>query len=258
MNRIFTQSAARPRRKFWASQIAPGSTRQQDTFDVIFAIVLPILCFVMDPMVFKGAFFGFPLLGDFQLVTYVFASVAMGVFLIWRTFRGRVSKFGGAFAAVFFLSAICSAVIGLALLPYSLFGLTVLIGMLGFIPFFTAFVFLRNGIRAAQMSHPSSAPRFLPSMLAGVLVAVLPVAASVRVERAIEGSVNTLVTGNIVEANAAADRLRQFPFVPDKYRHQIEEAYWREVNPFKRTVLKRAYEQVTGEALREWTPLMVD
>jgi hypothetical protein len=198
------------------------------------------------------------LLGDYQLVTYLFASVAMGVFLTWRTFRTRLSRFGGVFAGVFFLSAICSAVIGLALLPYTLIGLTVLIGMLGFIPFFTALVFLRNGIRAAHMSNPSSASGFLAAMLAGGLIAMAPVVASIRIERVIDSSVNTLVTGNIVEANEAAARLRRFPFVPDKYRHQIVEAYWREVNPFKRAVLKHAYEDMTGQELREWTPMMAD
>jgi hypothetical protein len=87
---------------------------------------------------------------------------------------------------------------------------------------------------------------------------VLPVVAADRAERVIASSVDTLVAGNIVEANEAADRLRRFPFVPDKYGHQIMEAYWREVNPFKRAILKRAYEDMTGEELRAWSPFMAD
>lgn len=255
MNQTFSQPFASPKRRFWARQFAADSTPSQDAFDVIFAVVLPIFVLVTDPVVFRARTFGMSLLGDFQLVAYVNAAISMAVFLAWRTFQTRVSSFGGAFAAVFFLSAICSGVIGIAILPYSVIGLMVLIGVLGFTPFFTAFVFLRNGVRAARFCQSASSARYIAMMAAGVLMVILPVVVSVRIETAIASSVETVIVGNVVDAKDAADRLKRYPFVPDKYRQQLVHAYWREVNPFKRAVLKQVCEDITGDQIREWSPM---
>jgi len=259
MNQISSQCVAVPKRRFWARQFAADSTTSQDAFDVICAVVLPIFVLVADPVVFRVRAFGVAILGDFQLVAYVVAAISMGVFLAWRTFQTRVSRFGAAFAAVFFLSAICAGVIGLAILPYSLIGLMVLIGLLGFTPFFTAFVFLRNGVRAARFGQSASSfRRWLAMMAAGVLVVILPVVVSVRIDTAIASSVHTIIVGDLVDARDAANRLERYPFVPDKYRHQLVEAYWREVNPFKRAMLKRICEDITGDEIRDWSPMPID
>lgn len=258
MNQTYSQPAAAPKRRFWARQFAADSTTSQDAFDVIFAVVLPIFVLVADPVVFRARAFGTSVLGDFQLVAYVVAAISMGVFLVWRTFHTRVSRFGVAFAAVFFLSAVCSGLIGLAILPYSLIGLMVVIGVLGFTPFFTAFVFLRNGVRAARLGPLGASGRDLAMMATGVLVLTVPVVVSVCVEAAIASSVDTIIVGNLVDAKDAADRLRRYPFVPDKYRQQLARAYWREWDPFKRAVLKEACEEITGEPMRDWSPMPFD
>jgi hypothetical protein len=249
MSHAYTQTTTGKRPRFWARQFAADSTPAQDKFDAIFAIIMPILVLAADPFVFKGGIFGRSLLEDYQLIAYVISTVEIGFFLGWRTFRKRVSKFAAVFGGLFLVGATFSAVIGLLILPYSVFGLMALIGALGFTPFFTAFVFLRNGIRAmkVQINHSSSEWRFLATMLGGVLLMGLPVLASIHIENAIAASVNTLVSGNVVEATQAADRLKWFGFVPDKYRNDVAEAYGRESDPSKRAVLNQAYRQMAGD-----------
>jgi hypothetical protein len=53
-------------------------------------------------------------------------------------------------SGLFFLASIISLAIGIVLFPFSLLGLIVLIGALGFTPLFTAFVYLRNAIRSYE------------------------------------------------------------------------------------------------------------
>lgn len=235
--------------KFWAAQFGSNRTEAQDTFDIAFGVALPILCLVADPFVFKGApLWGLPLLEDYQLVVYLISSVEMGFFLLWRTFPKQLNRFAAPFAGVFVAGAIFSAAIGLAILPFSLVGLLLLIGVLGFTPFLTALVYLRTGVRAlrSQVNAPVSL-RLTTAALSGVLVIGALGLASQYIENAISASVDTMVAGNVIETRAAASRLKSFRFIPGKHLDRLAIAYANEFDPTKRDVLKNAYKEITGE-----------
>src|SRR6476620_3490576 len=121
---------------FWRRQFTQIPTRAQDTFDTIFAVVMPIIVLLADPIVFKGGegFWNRGLLEDYQLLAYVVCSLQIGLFLTWRTWRRSLIRWAPAFAGIFFAGALFSSVIGFVLLPFSLIGLIVLIGALGFTP----------------------------------------------------------------------------------------------------------------------------
>jgi hypothetical protein len=80
----------------------------------------------------------------------------------------------GLIAGIFFVGSGVAVIIGIVLLPMSLLGLLVCLGVLGFIPFLTAYVYFRNGLRAlsrAKEQNPSqSMPRLVTSILTGVLL----------------------------------------------------------------------------------------
>ena len=237
--------------KFWAAQFGSNRTEAQNTFDVAFGVALPILCLVADPFVFKGEpLWGLPLLEDYQLVVYVISTVEMGFFLLWRTFPSQMSTFAAPFAGVFLAGAVFSTVIGVAILPFSLVGLLLLIGVLGFTPFLTAFVYLRNGVRAinSQVNSPVSL-RLTTAALSGVLMIGALVLASQYTENAISASIDTMVSGNVIETRAAASKLKSFRFIPGKHVDRIAVAYANEFDPTKRDVLKNAYKEITGEDL---------
>ena len=47
-----------PRKPFWRRQFQIESTTGQKKFDWIFGVIMPVICFVFDPIVFKGNGFG--------------------------------------------------------------------------------------------------------------------------------------------------------------------------------------------------------
>jgi hypothetical protein len=131
--------------------------------------------------VFKGTFLGFPWLGDYQVLAYLVGAIEMAVFIVWRTFRTQLTTFSAPFAGVLFAGGLFSTLIGIAILPLSLFGLLLFIGILGFTPFLTAFVYFRSGVRAMkdQVNNSTFNFRFMTAGLAGLLVIALSVGGSI-------------------------------------------------------------------------------
>ena len=246
---------------FWRRQFAPIPTRAQDTFDTIFAIVMPIIVLLADPLVFKGGrgFWSRALLEDYQLLAYVVCSLQIGLFLTWRTWRRSLIKWAPAFAGVFFAGAMFSGAIGVVLLPFSLIGLIVLIGALGFTPLLTAFVFLRNGVRTARVRTPGATgqSRFLIGALTAVLVIVLPVLVTWQIDRDISASVDDLISADPVQSVQAVRHLRWFRFVPEKYSRRIAIAHSTSYDPVRRQMLSVAYRNMTGEDLEMGRPEFV-
>ena len=235
---------------FWTKQFEPNRTSAQDTFDVVFGLVLPVLCLVADPLIFKSfPVFGPAILEDYQLLAYVVCTVEMGFFLVWRTFPKQVNAFSPLFAGMFLIGACFSVVIGLAILPVTLLTILLVIGLLGLIPFVSAFVYLRNGVRAlkAQPNHTPLVSRLLLALLSGFFVIVPLFFATVFVERSISASVETMIRGNVTQAEAAANRLKWFRFIPLKHSNRLAEAYGREWDDQKKAMLSRAYWEITGE-----------
>lgn len=184
MESILSGAPVVKRPGFWARQFAPNTTGTQDVFDVSFGLVLPIICFLVDPIVFKSpAILGPPLLEDYQLTAYLVSTVEMGFFLVWRTFRAKVTALSPLFAGVFWAGAIFSALIGVAILPVTLWALMIVIGLPGFMPFLSAFVYFRNGVRAlkAQANQPVSLR--IAASLSGVFVVGSLMLASVYIDQ---------------------------------------------------------------------------
>lgn len=177
MRRTFDETETTTPQGFWKRQFAAQSTPAQDRFDRWFGVALPVACFVLDPLVFKATLFGEEgIYQDYRLFAYMVSAIEIGMFLCWHTFRGDLRTLAAPFAGVFLAGGIFSTVIGIAILPFSLIGLLWVIGIAGFTPFFTGFVYWRNGIRAmkAQLNNSAFDHRYLLAFLAGVVVIAFP------------------------------------------------------------------------------------
>jgi hypothetical protein len=142
----------RPRRTqgFWQRQFDDAPTTAQRRFDVVFGIVMPVLCFVFDPIVFRSGFeYDGGLYPQVQFYAYTISALEMVALCAWLCAAGRAGRQPAALAGMLFGGAVFAFCVGMAILPYSVLGLIVLLGALGFVPFLTAFVYLRNGWRAA-------------------------------------------------------------------------------------------------------------
>ena len=251
MQRVISRDpfAPRTRQGFWARQFQNVPTDQQDRFDVIFGIVLPVICLVVDPIVFQGwIFHEQPILGRFQLFAYLFCGLQIGIFLCWRTLARYLAPAAGLIGGVLLAGSLFSFIVGVTILPLSIVGLVILIGIAGFTPFLTAFVYLRTGIRALR-SQPRNAlyqSRFPIALCAALLSVALPSLVNYQVSTIVSTSVNQMLTGNPQAAETAVRRLKWLP-VSSTELSQLVDAYGNETRKEKKDVLKRYYREITGE-----------
>lgn len=141
-----------PRQGFWRRQFAPHPTRAQRRFDVAFGLVLPVLCFVCDPVVFRGWLLdGEGFYSRAQAYVYAVSALELVALAAWLFRAGGAGRPPAALGGVLLAGGLFSLIIGVFILPLSFLGLVFyLVGAFGFIPFPTAVVYLRNGWRAAD------------------------------------------------------------------------------------------------------------
>jgi hypothetical protein len=248
---VYTYGRPRFRRRQFDDRPTPPQLR----FDVAFGLVAPVLCFVFDPVVFHGWMSrGSGIYGEFQLFTYAASAVEIAT-LACRLF---VIKMHPAWSrpagGVMLAGALLSFAVGLAILPFSVLGLIVVgLGALGFIPFVTGIVYLRNGLRALRLNRAGAPVRggAAVSFAFGLAVALgLPAAAQACARRAVESAVSEILAGDApspprVNAVRALSLVSMSPFegVASRYRH--------EGDPARRARLAEAYEELTGGDIEE-------
>jgi hypothetical protein len=165
-----------PRPGFWRRQFQAEPTKRQKDFDWLFGVLIPTACIYFDPVVFKSTYHERVLLGGVAPFAYMLSFTAIVAVMAWLLFGDRVRWMSVALAGLFSVSSAAALVIGIFLFPFSLIGLIILIGALGFTPLFTSFVFLRNAIRAFRAAQGSVNRQVLvPGFaLAAIVSAVIP------------------------------------------------------------------------------------
>jgi hypothetical protein len=235
---------------FWATQFAERVTRPQYVFDVVFGIVVPALCLLFDPVVFSaGDLVGAGVLHDYRVFGYATVAVSFVLLLLWLVLGPRVRSCTGALAGGLFAAAAFAAGVGLRLLPLSVVFTLAVIGVLGFTPFLTAFVFLRNGVRAlraARCAHPAL-PVALSAWLGGAAVLGAPALLQLRAARMSAEAITQLLTGGPQEQRQALGTLTAWSLLVDT--DQIVRAYEREPDSERRARLKQAYGRITGDSI---------
>src|SRR5262249_19547142 len=112
-------SVSGPQIPFWQRQFLPEPSWAQNAFDVAAGILLPVLCLVADPIVFRGQGFGAPFLGSIALLAYATIGVSILAITLWLVCR----RPPGFLAGFLFSGALFALLLGIFLLPLSLVGL---------------------------------------------------------------------------------------------------------------------------------------
>jgi hypothetical protein len=237
----------RPRRTrgFWRSQFDDAPTSAQRKFDIAFGVVIPALCLVFDPIIFKGGIWSEG--GVYQ--QYQFYAYAVSVFEVvalcaWPLTAGRLAA---ALAGVMLAGAAFSFLVGLAIVPYSLIGLLFLIGVLGFVPFLTAFVYLRNAWRAAAGLGRAGPPKVAAAALACGFVFALgaPGVVHVSVTKEVAAALADVRAGRELSTRKL-QALRAVALVSgDAAYDELVWAYGREGDPARRARLAKVYLDIT-------------
>ena len=137
---------------YWKRQFQTQATSKQKVWDWIFGVIMPVICFVFDPIVFKG---GSAIFSNYKPFAYLLSFTSVMTMAAWLIFGVKLKWLNGFLAGFFFLGGIISLAVGIVLFPFSLIGLAILIGALGFTPLFTAVIYLRNSFRAFHASKMS-------------------------------------------------------------------------------------------------------
>jgi hypothetical protein len=233
----FADASSRERTAFW-------STSVQFLFDVLFGILAPLLCLYFDPIVFRGdATTGAGFLSTLRPFGYVeifLCTTALAYYLATRRASALLSGILlGGFGFAFIL--------GLVMLPFTLMGLFVGIGVFGFAPFFTSFVFLRNACRCwrSSQAQKSRSRGLLVAALGIVLIFGAPVGLQWSVFSLAKHAIGLIASGSEQDYARAVKTLRLTRFMVDP--DEIVSAYRASGDERARARLGRAYNSVTGK-----------
>jgi len=156
----------------------PNDTKAQKVFDIIFGIVAPILCIAFDPGVLRAPENACANTGSIltDYTTFAYTAIGLGVFalIVWMAAGSQFKNTSPFFAGILFAGFAFSLLVGMAILPISLIGLLLMgLGLLGFIPFLTALVYLRNGIKALRLARESTTPTAIRITVAVIGAAIV-------------------------------------------------------------------------------------
>jgi hypothetical protein len=212
----------------------------------LLGILAPLLCIALQfglDMAMISELPPLAFLNAYPFLNYGVVVLEMLTLVIWLALGDRVGRWGGIVSGVLLAGSLFASLLGLALLPFSLIGLVVFIGVLGLVPLGTSFVFFRNGRRAFLLARNRMGYRTaLVSLLLGaVLVFCVPGAIQARISRVVRIAMHSISVG----APDAAARLRGLPLF--MYRDQLVGAYERERDPVRRGRLATAYAELCGE-----------
>jgi hypothetical protein len=248
-------SQTNAKEKFWRRQFSITATRPQVTFDVIVGIILPLVCLIFDPIVFRDGFRGGGgFLRNFQLFAYIVIGLEVLTLAVWLVWGARAGAWSSAIGGILLAGALFSLVIGIILLPLSLMGLLfAFIGALGFTPFVTAIIYLRNGRRALRVANPSARGyQFIGALLLGtVFVLGGPALAQWKVSQLVAESVQELMRGDHQRMEQAGQRLKYLNRIINVDLDELVLAYGRSDDPAYKERLARAYEGITGESIEK-------
>jgi hypothetical protein len=114
---------------------------------------MPMVCFYFDPIVFtrwSSEYGPVGWLAAYQIPAYALAFTAIMAQSAWLLWENRLGPVCTLIGMVLSLSAVVAAIIGVILFPFSLLGVLILLGFLGFTPLFSAFVYWRTAVRAIR------------------------------------------------------------------------------------------------------------
>ena len=170
-----------PENGFWRRQFQQQSTKAQRKFDWLFGVILPVICFAFDPIVFTNATF----LGNYKAFAYILSFVSVMAISAWLIWGAKLKWLNAILAGLFIIGSVVSLGIGIVIFPISVLGLIVLIGALGFTPLFCSIVFLRNSVRALRAAKPFLEKKTLVYvfLLAALFSAVVPSVANVEINK---------------------------------------------------------------------------
>jgi len=247
MNSILVADKTEEKAGFWLRQLTGSTTPRKRIIDLLFGILLPLLCFYFDPGIIRGAI-SEPLAHK-EVLIYSLSAISILGLLLWLILGDRGNKGTAVLGGIMLAGAICSFSIGVLILPIAIIGLLLIIGALGFIPFFTGWVYLRNALDAISAGKASNTiySRIGVAVLATFLAIGIPAAAQWKINSMIDQSMVEIVSGTDNDFEAAIRRIKRFHLALNT--DKLVREYEKEGVPERKERLRRAYKEITGDEI---------
>lgn len=235
---------------FWSRQFQIDATHKQRVFDWLFGVIVPVVCFAFDPIVFKGRFES-GLLGAFRPFAYILSFASIMAMMAWLLWGARLKWLNGFLSGLFGVGGIISFSLGIILLPWSLMGLIILIGALGFTPFFSSVIYLRNAVRAYRAAVPFFERRVLISTF--LLAALYSVVISATINIEIRKELDRMRFGNeaVIREGAAKLKLVRFLVEPDPLARAYYRLPERERTSDRAMALAKGFKELSGANIED-------
>jgi hypothetical protein len=236
------------KKDFWGNQYSEEITPKQKWFDVIFGIIAPTLCLIFDPIVFRRVYGSY--LNNIQIFAYISIGFGIITLTIWLSMKRIPVPLVGIISGMFFAGAFLALALGIAMLPLSLLGLLLIVGIFGFTPFLTAFVFLRNAVRSfRKVQSRMNKGLLVGTMLFGIAFVIgIPITINMKTSELVSQSVYTIIHSDKEgEINTAIDKLNSAFWCSKSCYDEIIWAYNQEESDTRRQLLSKAYLELTGE-----------
>jgi hypothetical protein len=126
----------------------PTNPTRRTSIDVLFGILIPIVCFVLDSTLLKTSgniSCGGPLLGA-TTGYFIYPAVTIGIliFTFWLFVGKKFPQWGAFMAGIFWTGAILAFVLGIPLFIFL------------FVTWMTGYVYARNGLEAWKIAIPTA------------------------------------------------------------------------------------------------------
>ena len=274
-------NAAEPKQKneFWKQQTGPHVTHRQLVFDALFGIFIPLAALIVDFILFHLVgfpfFFAYGKIHYFSspiaqpILVYISTIVSILVLVCWLK-TGQLSHIYGLIVSVLFCGAMLTLGIGILLLPFSFVGMVIILSIhsldtilflfpleiLVISPFFTAFTYLRNGIRTFRHARQLISFNWIvftaSAILGLILMFVVPAILQIQADRYVSRSVNAIFSNDPQIAEMGIANLdRAFWCTNLCYQKIIEEYVKARHNNdlIRMKFLSETYYKLTGEAI---------
>jgi len=219
---------------------APKSNKQK-FFDVLFGVVVPILCLVFDPIVFSS------LLNTIRIAAYI----AIGI--------GSITV-AGLVTGILFLGFWSALLLGIAGMPISLVWLLFGIGIFGFTPHLTAFCYLRSARRAMKVARENLSEQMLDiALMAGVMITlVISLGGQWYYDHITTEAMETILSGEEWEVQEAVNDLQKAFWCGENCYDDIVWAYHRTDDEVLKARYQQVYQALTGDDIEDRLRILID
>ena len=220
-------------------------------FNFGFGVIAPLVCLLADPGIFKGE--SLLSTGGLFAAIKVFAYLAIGLgvaaLAAWLLFRNRLAAYSSYLSGVFWIAQVAALLLATVLVPFSILGLAIsrvgLLSLLGFIPFFTAFVFSRQ--RKLARSDASALPHRKRSAFLGALgVVMIPILLQWATSRYVNSAIR-IILNNPDSSPIAISQIKAAFWCGDECFYELAYNYYKSYNdPARHQYLATVYHDITG------------